>query len=105
MLRMLGGRTGKERGWRGGKFILFWWEGMGETNGICSLGAVYAFDVVERGGALFLANQRVFACPSRDRPRGVACDGKGNVFVCCHAGIEVFGKGGSLLGVIEVPGT
>lgn len=27
MLRMLGGRTGKERGWRGGKFILFRWKG------------------------------------------------------------------------------
>ncbi|KAK0746500.1 hypothetical protein B0T18DRAFT_153380 [Schizothecium vesticola] len=65
---------------------------------------VYAFDIVERGAAPFLVNQRVFACPPGGRPRGIACDEKGSVFVCCQDGVEVFGKGGSLLGVIELPG-
>lgn len=106
MLLMLGGRTERERGWgwREGKFFLLWREGMGEANGISGPGMVYAFDIVERGGAPFLANQRVFAYLPGGRPMGILCDEKGNVFVCCKDGVEVFGKGGSLLGVIEVPG-
>ncbi|KAK1834257.1 Gluconolactonase [Podospora conica] len=67
-------------------------------------GMVYAFDITERGGAPFLVNQRVFACPPGGNPKGIACNSQGAVFVCCRDGVEVFGKGGSLLGVIEVPG-
>jgi sugar lactone lactonase YvrE len=65
---------------------------------------IYAFDVLQRAGAEFLANQRLFAYAVRGIPMGVKCDAWGNVYAGCADGVEVWNPGGTLLGVIEVPG-
>ncbi|OAA57062.1 smp-30/gluconolaconase/lre-like region containing protein [Niveomyces insectorum RCEF 264] len=65
---------------------------------------IYAFDVVRRGGADFLANKRVFAYALRGVPMGIRCDAAGNVYAGCADGVEVWNLGGMLLGVIEVTG-
>ncbi|KAK0702040.1 hypothetical protein B0T26DRAFT_682117 [Lasiosphaeria miniovina] len=65
---------------------------------------IYAFDVVKRSGAPFLANKRVFAYALTSIPMGVACDGAGNVWAGCADGVEIWSAGGEILGVIEVPG-
>ncbi|KAK3378701.1 smp-30/gluconolaconase/lre-like region-containing protein [Lasiosphaeria ovina] len=65
---------------------------------------IYAFDVVKRSGAPFLANKRVFAYALTSIPMGVACDGAGNVWAGCADGVEIWSAGGEILGVMEVPG-
>lgn len=40
----------------------------------------------------------------RGIPRGIICDSTGNVFAGCGDGVEIWNPGGSLLGVIRVPG-
>ncbi|EFX05390.1 smp-30/gluconolaconase/lre-like region containing protein [Grosmannia clavigera kw1407] len=65
---------------------------------------IYAFDVIRRGSSDFLANRRVFAYALHGVPIGVRCDPAGNVYAGCADGVEVWNAGGSLLGVIEVPG-
>ena len=66
--------------------------------------SIYAFDVLQRAGADFLANKRIFAYALRGIPMGVKCDGEGNVYAGCADGVEVWSPGGTLLGVIEVQG-
>lgn len=66
--------------------------------------SIYAFDVIRRSGADFLANKRVFAYALRGIPMGVKCDAQGNVYAGCADGVEVWSPAGTLLGVIEVQG-
>ncbi|KAK3352696.1 D-lactonohydrolase-like protein-like protein [Lasiosphaeria hispida] len=65
---------------------------------------IYAFDVIKRSGSPFLANKRVFAFALSSIPMGIVCDDAGNVYTGCADGIEIWNAGGSILGVIEVPG-
>lgn len=64
----------------------------------------YAFDVVRRGGADFLANRRTFAMADTGAPDGIKCDTLGNVYAGCGDGLNVWSPGGTLLGKILVPG-
>ncbi len=68
-------------------------------------GIVYAFDVLDRGGNVFLANKRVFAYAIDGIPTGIECDHIGNVYLGCGDGLEIWSPGGGLMGVVEVPGT
>ncbi|KAK1972391.1 calcium-dependent phosphotriesterase [Colletotrichum sublineola] len=65
--------------------------------------SIYAFDMVKRGEAIFLANRRMFALARRGAPMHLMCE-NGNVWAACGDGIEIWNSGGSLLGVIQVPG-
>lgn len=51
-----------------------------------------------------LVNRRVFAFPAHQPPDGIKCDVHGNVYSGCGDGLEVWNKGGTLIGVIAVPG-
>ncbi|GAB1319587.1 SMP-30/Gluconolactonase/LRE-like region domain-containing protein [Madurella fahalii] len=75
-----------------------------DTTNLTSAGIIHAFDVVKRSGSPFLANRRVFACILTGNPMGIICDKNGNIYAGCAAGVEIWGAGGSILGVIEVPG-
>lgn len=35
---------------------------------------------------------------------GIICDKNGNIYVGCAGGVEIWDAGGSILGVVEVPG-
>ncbi|KAK3319060.1 D-lactonohydrolase-like protein-like protein [Apodospora peruviana] len=66
---------------------------------------IYAFDVIKRAGSPFLANKRVFAYSLAGVPRAIICGSTtDNVYAACGGGVEIWNKGGMLLGVIEVPG-
>ncbi|KAI5212542.1 calcium-dependent phosphotriesterase [Aureobasidium subglaciale] len=65
---------------------------------------IYAFDVIQRSGADFLANRRVFAMADTGIPDGIKCDTVGNVFSGCGDGLNVWSAGGTLIGKILVPG-
>lgn len=65
--------------------------------------SIYAFDIVKRNGAVFLANRRMFALARRGAPMHLMCE-DGNVWAACGDGVEIWNSGGSLLGVIQVPG-
>ncbi|WQF85678.1 Putative six-bladed beta-propeller, TolB, SMP-30/Gluconolactonase/LRE-like region [Colletotrichum destructivum] len=65
--------------------------------------SIYAFDIVMRNGAVFLANRRMFALVRRGAPMHLMCE-DGNVWAACGDGVEIWNSGGSLLGVIQVPG-
>ncbi|KAL0930548.1 SMP-30/Gluconolaconase/LRE-like region containing protein [Colletotrichum truncatum] len=65
--------------------------------------SVYAFDIVSRGGAIFLANKRLFSLARRGAPQHIMCE-DGNVWAACGDGIEIWNSGGSLLGLIKVTG-
>ncbi|KXJ95666.1 hypothetical protein Micbo1qcDRAFT_230861 [Microdochium bolleyi] len=70
-----------------------------------SLGAtIYAYDVVQRSGGVFLANRRVFAYAAEGVPLAVVCDQAGNVYAACGDGVEIWSAGGVALGLIVVPG-
>ncbi|OHF00528.1 hypothetical protein CORC01_04278 [Colletotrichum orchidophilum] len=64
---------------------------------------IYAFDIVNRNDSIFLANRRLFALARRGAPMHLMCE-EGNVWAACSDGIEIWNSGGSLLGVITVPG-
>ncbi|KAF3800796.1 hypothetical protein GCG54_00009467 [Colletotrichum gloeosporioides] len=66
--------------------------------------SIYAFDIVKRGDAIFLANKRLFALARRASPLHLMCE-NGNVWAACGDGIEIWNNGGSLLGLIKVAGT
>lgn len=66
--------------------------------------AIYAYDVITRDNSQFLGNRRVFAVPLSGFPMGVKCDDRGQVYVGCADGIDVWSAGGILQAVIEVPG-
>ena len=70
-----------------------------------SASTIFAFDVLIRSGSPFLTNQRVFAYPAHGVPMGIACDEKGNVYVGCGNGLQIWSPGGVILGVLEVPGS
>ncbi|KAH6685956.1 D-lactonohydrolase-like protein-like protein [Plectosphaerella plurivora] len=65
---------------------------------------IYAFDLVQLDGSPFLMNRRLFAFASEGAPTQLSCDDQGNVWAACGDGVEVWSPGGSLLGVIEIPG-
>ncbi|GAB7354579.1 hypothetical protein MBLNU459_g5027t1 [Dothideomycetes sp. NU459] len=65
---------------------------------------IYAFDVIKRSGADFLANRRLFAMADVPIPDGIKCDTAGNVYSGCGDGLNVWSPGGTLLGKIIVPG-
>jgi len=65
---------------------------------------IYAFDVVDREGAVFLGNRRVFAFAAHGFPDGIKCDVHGNVYSGCGDGVEVWNAGGTMIGRILVPG-
>ncbi|KAK2041349.1 calcium-dependent phosphotriesterase [Colletotrichum somersetense] len=65
--------------------------------------SIYAFDMVKRGEAVFLTNRRTFALARRGVPMHLICE-NGNVWAACGDGVEIWNSGGSLLGVIQVPG-
>ncbi|KAK4893798.1 hypothetical protein LTR27_007823 [Elasticomyces elasticus] len=67
-------------------------------------GTIYAFDVIERHGAHFLANRRVFAMADNGFPDGIKCDLEGNVYSGCGDGVNVWNAGGRLIGKILVDG-
>ena len=64
----------------------------------------YAFDVIQRSGADFLANRRLFAMADAGIPDGIKCDLVGNVYSGCGDGVNVWNAGGTLIGKILVPG-
>lgn len=65
---------------------------------------IYAFDIIERAGAPFLVNRRVFAYAAVGFPDGIKCDLQGNVYSGCGDGVEVWNPAGTLIGRILVPG-
>ncbi|WYZ45938.1 hypothetical protein EsH8_IX_000163 [Colletotrichum jinshuiense] len=65
--------------------------------------SIYAFDIVKRGDAVFLANKRLFALARRGAPMHLMCE-DGNLWAACGDGVEIWSAGGSLLGLIQVPG-
>lgn len=70
---------------------------------------IYAFDVVYAragggGEGPFLANRRVFAYVGVGVPDGVRCDGEGNVWAGCGDGVNVWDRGGRLIGKVLVEG-
>ena len=52
----------------------------------------------------FLTNRRVFAYVATGVPRGIRCDGFGNVWAGCGDGVNVWDRGGRLLGKVLVAG-
>ncbi|THY28048.1 calcium-dependent phosphotriesterase [Aureobasidium pullulans] len=66
--------------------------------------SIYAFDVIQRSGADFLANRRLFAMADTGIPDGIKCDTSGNVYSGCGDGLNVWSAGGTLIGKILVPG-
>ena len=64
----------------------------------------YASDVIQRHGAQFLANRRVFAGSDTGVPDGIKCDTAGNVYAGCGDGLNIWSPGGTLLGKVIVPG-
>ncbi|KAK3324051.1 D-lactonohydrolase-like protein-like protein [Cercophora scortea] len=83
-----------------------------DTDAVCADGTqdpgraatIYAFDVMKRFSSPFLANKRVFAYALAGVPKGLVCDNRGNVYAGCADGVEIWNAGGTILGVIEVPG-
>ncbi|KAJ7065222.1 D-lactonohydrolase-like protein [Mycena amicta] len=59
-------------------------------------GTIYAFDVAP--GSQTFTNRRVFAFIDSGAPDGLAFDTKGNMYVGCGDGTEVFDPNGTLLG-------
>ncbi|EKM77645.1 hypothetical protein AGABI1DRAFT_77188 [Agaricus bisporus var. burnettii JB137-S8] len=57
---------------------------------------IYAFDVDEKTQAL--SNRRVLAYIDAGAPDGIQVDEKGNVYVACADGVQVFAPDGTLLG-------
>ncbi|KAL1305534.1 hypothetical protein AAFC00_007144 [Neodothiora populina] len=80
-----------------------WIHGDGDINHTRA-STIYAFDVILRGGADFLANRRVFAMADAGIPDGIKCDTDGNVYSGCGDGLNVWGPDGTLLGKMIVPG-
>lgn len=84
----------------------------GETKGVrlltyslsCRSAAIYAYDVITRGGSPFLSNKRVFAVPISGVATGIKCDEEGRVYAGCADGVEIWSAGGILQTVIEIPG-
>ena len=66
--------------------------------------AIYAYDVITRGGEPALANKRMFAVPQTGLPDGIKTDNAGNVYAGCGDGVNVWNEGGVLLGKIAVDG-
>ncbi|KAH7319861.1 D-lactonohydrolase-like protein-like protein [Stachybotrys elegans] len=64
-------------------------------------GAVYAFDLVNRSGTIFLSGRRLFAAPLRGAPTCVRCDRMGNVWVAAGTNVEVWTPGAILVGVFR----
>ncbi|OLN98025.1 hypothetical protein CCHL11_06844 [Colletotrichum chlorophyti] len=65
--------------------------------------SIYAFDIMERQGSVFLANKRLFALARQGAPMHLMCEG-GNLLAAGGDGVEIWSAGGSLLGLIQVPG-
>ncbi|KAJ5354586.1 hypothetical protein N7541_005630 [Penicillium brevicompactum] len=66
--------------------------------------SIYAFDMSEYGGEVFLTNRRLFAMADQGIPDGIKCDLEGNVYSGCGDGINVWSPGGVLLGKILIEG-
>jgi gluconolactonase len=64
----------------------------------------YAFDIITRSNALFLANKRLFATVSSGIPDGIKCDLSGNVYSGCGDGLNAWSSGGLLIGKLVCPG-
>jgi gluconolactonase len=64
----------------------------------------YAFDIITRSTAPFLANKRLFATVSSGIPDGIKCDLSGNVYSGCGDGLNIWSSGGSLIGKVVCPG-
>lgn len=66
---------------------------------------IYAFDIVSRSrGSPMLINRRLFAYAPGRYPDGIKCDTLGNVYAGCGDGVEVWNAGGTLIGIIKIPG-
>ncbi|KFY88548.1 hypothetical protein V498_06741 [Pseudogymnoascus sp. VKM F-4517 (FW-2822)] len=65
--------------------------------------SIYAFDIITRHGAPFLANKRLFAFADIGIPDGIKCDTNGNVYSGCGDGVHVWSPGGTLIGKVYVP--
>ncbi|KAI9647853.1 hypothetical protein NHQ30_004241 [Ciborinia camelliae] len=79
-------------------------DGMGNSTNPTAPRAIYAYDVITRGGQPFFANKRFFAAPQKGLPDGIKTDAAGNVFAGCGDGVNVWNEGGILLGKIVVSG-
>jgi len=52
----------------------------------------------------FLTNRRLFAMCDAGIPDGIKCDFHGNVYSGCGDGLNIWSRGGLLLGKILLPG-
>ncbi|PHH59035.1 hypothetical protein CDD81_3856 [Ophiocordyceps australis] len=80
-----------------------WIHGDGSTDDTRA-SHIYAFDVAERSGGLFLENRRLFAMADNGIPDGIKCDVHGNVYSGCGDGINIWSPKGDLVGKILIPG-
>ncbi|TGO22373.1 hypothetical protein BPAE_0170g00050 [Botrytis paeoniae] len=79
-------------------------DGAGNSTAPTAPRAIYAYDVITRGGEPALANKRMFAVPQAGLPDGIKTDEAGNVYAGCGDGVNVWNEGGVLLGKIAVAG-
>ncbi|APA11496.1 hypothetical protein SS1G_04903 [Sclerotinia sclerotiorum 1980 UF-70] len=79
-------------------------DGTGNATALTAPRAIYAYDVITRGGQPSLANKRIFAVPQKGLPDGIKTDAAGNVYAGCGDGVNVWNEGGILLGKIVVAG-
>ncbi|RAL61426.1 hypothetical protein DID88_009356 [Monilinia fructigena] len=79
-------------------------DGMGNSTNPTGPRAIYAYDVITRGGQPSLANKRIFAVPQKGLPDGIKTDAAGNVYAGCGDGVNVWNEGGILIGKVVVPG-
>ncbi|KAG9638250.1 calcium-dependent phosphotriesterase, partial [Aureobasidium melanogenum] len=80
-----------------------WIHGDGTTDDTRA-SSIYAFDVIRRSGADFLANRRLFAMADTGIPDGIKCDTAGNVYSGCGDGLNIWNAGGTLIGKVLLPG-
>lgn len=67
---------------------------------------IYGFSVFSdpATGSPFLINRRVFAYADNGFPDGIKCDVHGNVYAGCGDGINIWNRGGTLIGKVLIEG-
>ncbi|KAL8746522.1 MAG: hypothetical protein Q9190_001468 [Brigantiaea leucoxantha] len=65
---------------------------------------IYAFSIFWEQDQPYLTNRRVFAYADTGVPDGIKCDVYGNVYAGCGDGINVWSRGGMLIGKILIEG-